>query len=1055
VNQNKSLANRALVRTILENIFDIQGAFITLLADPKSLQIQRESCCLGLAACRSISTLLSDDDSHKRDELDTHLLRAFGQTTNFGSSAMIETSEQASERRRAEGREGGQSSESAEAAGPRSEVGGAAGMSEAALGAYREMATASVSLGRSDILYALLIMSVSHSIWFLEGYRDRYNAASLLGENSFLGNRTNIAEMREALKPHLGKLVPRLLRACHDPNKQTREQMVFLWNGITGGGSEARSIVTKHFLTTFDALVKDASSKLWRARVGACGALAEIIVGRDWNDLGGGGAVLDDDDIHISSNVSAGTRLLRLWRVSSRAIDDIRDAVRESGERLGRATRALTLRLCDPSLVDASGSKRSREEQVQSKQSSSAAAATSLRWLIKHGLNQQCPEATGLCLSALVEVVGAVSPTMLSPILGDLLHSLLLAMSGMEPAALNYLQLRTNDQEGLERARLQLSQAGPLASAVNKCLEAVPGVTIEAQKSIVSRLDSALRLSAGFATRAATADATSQLCSSCPAAFKFSGVSGTANPSVQLMRALYFAMEREQGQATKDKLCHAFGNIAALCPGKSVRSLAAKACKRYNTSCGNNYDPASRRASALALRAIAVRASDQFADGGPSEIWLRIVLPAAYLGQKDSDEKIASLWTEVWEEGGSVASTSNRLMYSRLEEKILPELVGQCCTALQDVAWSRRVAAASSLGDLSSVMAPSNIFSHSVRRAEAASQAINGCLHLLVRPRLWLGKSKVVAALVALVASWSVDTKLEWTDDDFTLPVDMASNQTDLFSEDAYFTKSDIDQTFAVEMDVEYNEPSAPDGAMDNTISDVENEEDDKMESMEENAVSKISQPVVLEGVCRWLVAEALTKGGSDSLSDELLPYRQGCLKGFCRLHDRRPSLFAILSPIVSKSLQDDKETPVIVARILDCLGQCWYDRFDKVDEWKSLLTVTPVQAWTVRVATCDCAGQLVEKVDTLELRKHSFVSWTMENVKQAVRDSKYWKSRQAGLVLLEGLVNRANSDVTILEAVLPHKEDMMKLLRKCLADSQHQVTAKSSTILQNASQWP
>jgi proteasome component ECM29 len=54
------------------------------------------------------------------------------------------------------------------------DVGGAAGMSEAALGAYREMAAASVALGRHDVFYGLLVLSVSHSCWSGEDMRDLY-----------------------------------------------------------------------------------------------------------------------------------------------------------------------------------------------------------------------------------------------------------------------------------------------------------------------------------------------------------------------------------------------------------------------------------------------------------------------------------------------------------------------------------------------------------------------------------------------------------------------------------------------------------------------------------------------------------------------------------------------------------------------------------------------------------------------------------------------------------------------------------------------------------------
>lgn len=177
---------------------------------------------------------------------------------------------------------------------------------------------AAVSLGRIDVLYALLILSVSHEAWFTPSNKHKYSATSLLGEESLVGSRTNSAELRAALRPHLGKLLPRVLRACHDPNKQTREQMKSLWVGLTGGGSESRSAVTQHLLPTLDALIDECTSKLWRARAGACGALAEILVGRSWDDLGGGHApVLDDDDIHVKSSaakLTAGIRLLRLFR---------------------------------------------------------------------------------------------------------------------------------------------------------------------------------------------------------------------------------------------------------------------------------------------------------------------------------------------------------------------------------------------------------------------------------------------------------------------------------------------------------------------------------------------------------------------------------------------------------------------------------------------------------------------------------------------------------------------------------------------------------------------
>lgn len=167
--------------SLLKHIDEIQGTFLTLLADPKSNQFVRESCCLGLAACRGLLTRKPDaedsSDASPTEELNFKLLRAFGQTTNFGGSALMETAVQAAARRGADGLVQGEPATEVTS----SEVGGAAGIGAAALGAYREMAAACVSIGRHDVLYALLLLSVSHSFWFSNEAKHlyRYDKKSL------------------------------------------------------------------------------------------------------------------------------------------------------------------------------------------------------------------------------------------------------------------------------------------------------------------------------------------------------------------------------------------------------------------------------------------------------------------------------------------------------------------------------------------------------------------------------------------------------------------------------------------------------------------------------------------------------------------------------------------------------------------------------------------------------------------------------------------------------------------------------------------------------------
>uniref|UniRef100_A0A7S4MII8 Non-specific serine/threonine protein kinase n=1 Tax=Odontella aurita TaxID=265563 RepID=A0A7S4MII8_9STRA len=953
LNNDKRHQFRAFIDDVLTHLDSFQSAFLSFLVDPKIKQLGRESAVLGLCACRGLLLASRSNDEGDVDcrarSFNERLLRYFGETTNFARSAMMETRQQNAERLNSEGRDSSRSV--MDDFGEGAEVGGASGVGEAALGSYREMASAAVSLGRPDVLYSLMLLSVTHPVWASPGVRDRYNATSLLGESGAGG--VNMAEMRQTLRPHIKSLIPRLLRACNDPNKHTREQMQGLWASLSGGGAEARSLITAHFPSVFDKLITDATSKLWRARAGACGALAEIIVGRMWEELGGGKEVMDENDVTIDSG---GVRLLRLWRVTNRALDDVRLAVRESGQVLARSVRSLTIRLCDPlSAEKHNGNDTSKVSEAKEEASAAAAAATALRYLTGYGLQQPCAEAVGVCVSSLLGIVDVARPSTLQPVLPELIGSLAMSMSGLEPAALNYLQVRAAGENSgadgisgydqLERMRLQLAQGGPIAGALHKCLGMMKEINVEAQKQVIPQIDSALRCGAGFATRAAAADAVSFLCSTCPAAFKFPGYSN-ANPTVRLLRALYFASERERGTAAKDKMAHALGSLATLSPGHSVRVLAARACERYSNATGSNDDPAARRAAAAALRAIAVRASAQFADGGSSNVWCRKVLPLAYLGQKDEDSKVSNLWKDVWEEGGMVASSGNSNKDDRgivLEEVLLPHLVQECVNALNDVSWARRIAACAALTELAKmdVLAPSPrtvspkptaeqnsevVMRQSRRRAQAASLALTNCARLLQKSRVWTGKNELVKATVTIAVKWvnlgtedgcknhiywgweeggrqnELGTRCPW------IPITQDLVWDDLFVGDNWFKENHEvigESVNSLRGSLDSDQDDAQDQVLD--FSDADNILGDTAPCDRDDLGGEdCSQhkSLTLSGLCHALLDQSFPSSATLALwgKDEILSFRSDALRGLSEVLE---SLSEIEAPTQSKYLYE------------------------------------------------------------------------------------------------------------------------------------------------------
>jgi len=986
---NPSSTQRAFIQEIRKNLILFQGSFIKLLADPKSKQLSRESCCKGLAGCRGLAAAINPSEvvgESLSQSLNAKLLKTFGQTTKYAGSAMQETETEASQRRNeADGNN--------ETNGQETQAGGAAGMSEATLGAYREMSSAALSLGHVDVLYSLMILSTNHPLWLMPEMRDRYSAKALLGK----AEGESVDELRVSLRPHLGKLIPKLLRACNDPDKQTREQMSNLWLALAGGGAESRAIVSQNLLPTMDVLIQDAGSKFWRARVGACGALSDIIIGRSWQDLGGGGIEVDDEGSGMMATASI--RLIRLWKITMRALDDVRTPVRERGESLGRGIRALTIRLCDPTVSDVtqdsdiymSNTQRKLREK-QSEISAEYAATVSLGWLVKYGLNQQCAEATGICISCLLGIVDVAAPCTVQPVLAELIGSLLMAMSGLEPAALNYLTVRaagndTNLQgntgpdryDQIERLRINLALSGPIAGALHKCLEMVKFVDLEAQKRLIPELDSSLRKGAGFATRAATADAVGTLCGTCPAAFYFAG-STMSNPTVRLLRALYFASERERGATAKDKMTHALGSLAELAPGKAVRILSLKACERYSESSGSNNDPSIRKAAAATIRAIAVRASNHMADGGPKDIWCRKVLPTAFLGRHDKDAKISSLWKEVWDEGGSAINSMDGrdgVFGVLLQEKLLPYIVKSTVLALQSTSWANRKTACAVMIELSdaNVVAPisrstiddSSFSTEDIdrlrQRAKSSTVLLSECMRIVSRNRIWDGKGDVVNAGAMIAGKWAI-TPVHGKNTEFSekciWPLVLSKEcHNDLFVGDGWFNLSEGKQSDendevgcddanndAGEMDeLNSEDDTALDLSGDNDLGDDEQLNGEHVESDVEGKFGAHS--VVFSGFCRVLLDQAL-RAGSNNSTEGVLPYKASALSGLTALLksvvpakdsavyddivEHQHFMYDLIAPsiysfVLGHQFSSGKSVPpLLIARSLECLASAMYD---------------------------------------------------------------------------------------------------------------------------------
>jgi hypothetical protein len=269
------------------------------------------------------------------------------------------------------------------------------------------------------------------------------------------------------------------------------------------------------------------------------------------------------------------------------------------------------------------------------------------------------------------------------------------------------------------------------------------------------------------------------------------------------------------------------------------------------------------------------------------------------------------------------------------------------------------------------------------------------------------------------------------------------------------------------------------------------------------------STTVSFHGLCRVMLNQGLPPVArkSDALSqDEVLPFKAAALEGLADLlkvvktadyeSGQAVELLREMYTLVGYRLLTVVDTekllitesdfmegqpPLIVSRSIQSLGAAIWNGFGASDEpLQNVLLMAKVfqnaggakqGAWTVRESALLAASDLAVASQVESLRKHELLALLVDFSASALKDRKFWRVRVAGLTLLKSLVSRAgtgNSNLSsvstsetklkqqmVLEALLPFKEDILKLARSSLKDSQSEVTAVASELCGLVAWWP
>uniref|UniRef100_A0A7S0TDY8 HEAT repeat-containing protein 1 n=1 Tax=Pseudo-nitzschia delicatissima TaxID=44447 RepID=A0A7S0TDY8_9STRA len=291
---------------------------------------------------------------------------------------------------------------------------------------------------------------------------------------------------------------------------------------------------------------------------------------------------------------------------------------------------------------------------------------------------------------------------------------------------------------------------------------------------------------------------------------------------------------------------------------------------------------------------------------------------------------------------------------------------------------------------------------------------------------------------------------------------------------------------------------------MTNDRVEEESDVDDGIPSVERFSMEEIPAVIML-GICRQLLQQSFPpKSATRSIADEeILPYRSNVLKSLETLLKSLPDsdysshfrgrIFSFLAPklwdvfrVGSKDQPSPKESPLIVARSIDCFASsCWSRmKFQDIEESSKVgsdalsqtllfqVDLTKQPAWTVREAAAKAASKFVQCADFDSLQRRQAVSTLVDIAGIALKDRRFWKVRLGGLDILLSLVLRAENvsssavvergmsetDQTkqlILEIILPYKESIQDRAKRSLNDSEAKITAQATKVLGIISTWP
>uniref|UniRef100_A0ACD5YHL8 Uncharacterized protein n=1 Tax=Avena sativa TaxID=4498 RepID=A0ACD5YHL8_AVESA len=448
------------------------------------------------------------------------------------------------------------------------------------LSTYKELCSLANEMGQPDLIYKFMDLA-------------NYQAALNSKRGAAFGFSKIAKQAGEALQPHLHTLIPRLVRYQYDPDKNIQDSMGHIWKLIV---ADPKKAIDDHYDVIVEDLLVQSGSRLWRSREASCLALADIIQGRRYSQVS--------------------KHLRKIWTTTFRAMDDIKETVRNAGDSLCRAVSSLTIRLCDVSLTNASDAKETMN--------------IVLPYLLSEGILSKVSSVQKASISLVMKLAKGAGSA-LRPHLSELVSCMLECLSSLEDQRLNYVEMHAGSAgiqtEKLDSSRVAVAKDSPMWETLDICIKVVDTNSLEL---LIPRLAQMVRSAVGLNTRVGVANFITLLVQK---------VMINIKPyTAMLLKLLYTAVLEERSSAAK----RAFASSCASVLKYASQSQAQKLIE--DTASLHLGEKNSQLSGAVLIKSYLSNAADVISG------YNAVVIPVIFSSRFDDDKETSALYGELWED---------------------------------------------------------------------------------------------------------------------------------------------------------------------------------------------------------------------------------------------------------------------------------------------------------------------------------------------------------------------------------------------------------------------